>query len=158
RVEIRRTALEGVVSVMNCETGSLYQVDQKNQELYFDVVLSDKDEVVKKIRLKFGEGIAGWVAQKRQAVVIPDCAKDPRFSGKVDKAAKFVTRNMICAPMIVNGELVGVLQAINRRSNTFSRSDLVVFMDLANQVAIALKNAMLFEDLKRIFQESVTAL
>jgi len=156
--DIREEAVKAVSELMDCERGSLYQYDAATSELFFDVVLGDNAAGIREIRLKMGEGVAGWVAENRQGVLIPDCGKDGRFTQKMDQKSKFKTRNMLCAPLVFRGELIGVLQAINRKAGTFSESDLLLFTDLANQVAIALKNAILYSDLRRTFYESVTAL
>lgn len=156
--KIREQAVKAVADLMACERGSLYQYDAAHRELFFDVVLGDNAAGIREIRLKMGEGVAGWVAENRQGVLIPDCRKDPRFTQKMDQKSKFQTRNMLCAPLVFRGELLGVLQAINRKAGTFSENDLVLFTDLANQVAIALKNAILYSELRKTFHESVTAL
>ena len=158
RIEVRESALKAVIKLMECETGSLYQIDKEKNELYFDVALNDQNKVVKKIRLKMGEGVAGWVAKHKKSVLISDCSKDKRFSKKVDQASHYLTRNMVCAPLIFKKEVLGVLQAINRKEQTFTPNDLTQFEDLANQVAIALKNSLLFEELSKTFYESVAVL
>ena len=63
-----------------------------------------------------GEGIAGWVALNRQPLLVPDCYADERFNPDFDKQSGFVTRSMLCVPMLKDEKLVGVIQVINKKN------------------------------------------
>ena len=62
-IEVRKRAMQAAISLMDCEVGSLLLFDKKKDELFFEVALGDKGEAVKEVRLKIGEGVAGWVAE-----------------------------------------------------------------------------------------------
>lgn len=156
--EVQRRAMEAATELMKAETGSLLLVDEKSNELYFEVALGEKGAKVKEIRLRMGEGIAGWVAEHGEPLIIDDVEKDPRFSKRADEKSRFVTRNMICVPVRIKEKTIGVLQAINRLEGLFGREDLELFQMLANQVAIAIDNARLMEDLRQTFYETAEAL
>lgn len=156
--EVQKRAMESATELMKAEVGSLLLVDEKSNELYFEVALGEKGAKVKEIRLKMGEGIAGWVAQNGEPLVIDDVTKDPRFSGKADEKSKFATKNMICVPVMIKEKIIGVLQAINKLEGIFSSKDLELFQMLANQVAIAIDNARLMEDLRQTFYDTAEAL
>ena len=156
--EVQKSAMESATELMKAEVGSLLLVDEKSNDLYFEVALGEKGAKVKEIRLKMGEGIAGWVAQNGEPLVIDDVTKDPRFSGKADEKSKFATKNMICVPVMIKEKIIGVLQAINKLEGMFSSKDLELFQMLANQVAIAIENARLMEDLRQTFYETAEAL
>ncbi|TAN60212.1 GAF domain-containing protein, partial [bacterium] len=156
---VRLRAMQAITRLMLAETGSLLMVDEKAGELFFEVALGDAGDTIKEIRLKIGEGIAGWVAKYGQHALVPDVLKDKRFQGKVDKKSKFRTRNMICVPVIIKGKVIGVLQAINRRhGGTFTKKDLKLFQLFSNQVAIALDNARLYEEIRETFYATSGAL
>jgi len=70
---VRKMAMEAITRLMNAEVGSLLLVDDENKELYFEVALGDKGERVKEIRLKIGEGIAGWVAEHGKPSIASGC-------------------------------------------------------------------------------------
>jgi len=74
--KVRTFAMKAITRLLECEVGSLLMVDHEKNELYFEVALGEKGDVVKEIRLKMGEGIAGWVAEKREPLLIPDTSKD----------------------------------------------------------------------------------
>lgn len=156
--EVQRRAMESATELMKAETGSLLLVDEEKNELYFEVALGEKGAQVKEIRLKIGEGIAGWVAEHGEPLIIGDVQNDPRFAKKADKKSSFVTRNMICVPVKIKEKTIGVLQAINRLEGVFGQGDLELFQMLANQVAIAIDNARLMEDLRQTFYETAEAL
>lgn len=156
---VRRRAMEAITRLMRVETGSLLLVDEKNDELYFEVALGAKGKKLKEMRLAVGEGIAGWVAKHGRPLIIPDVSRDKRFQGKADEHSKFQTRNMICVPVRIKGKIIGVLQAINRTGEeTFDREDLRLFQLFSNQVAIALDNARLYEEIKETFYATSEAL
>lgn len=157
--EIRRRAMDAVTRLMDAETGSLLLIDHERGELFFEVALGKKGRVVSEMRLKIGEGIAGWVAKTGKPVISNDVEKDPRHLKRVDARSRFRTRNMICTPVRVKGKVIGVLQAINKkRGGIFTKWDLNEFNTLANQVAIAIENANLYRELKDTFISTAGAL
>ena len=148
--EVQKRAMESATELMKAEVGSLLLVDEKRNELYFEVALGEKGAKVKEIRLKMGEGIAGWVAQNGEPLVIDDVTKDPRFSGKADEKSKFATKNMICVPVMIKEKIIGVLQAINKLEGMFSSKDLELFQMLANQEMDWLKLSAILHDIGKI--------
>jgi sigma-B regulation protein RsbU (phosphoserine phosphatase) len=138
--------MESCKEVTNAEASSLLIYDEKENNLYFAVALGEKGEAVKKIACKLGEGIAGWVAENRQPLLVPDCYEDPRFNPEYDKKSGFRTRSMLCVPMLKDEKLVGVIQVINKKSGkVFTDRDLNLFQILASQCGISIENARLTE-------------
>ena len=157
--EVRRRAMEAATQLMKAEVGSLLLIDEEKQQLYFEVALGDKEETVKKITLSMGEGIAGWVAQNGKALIVNAPGKDPRFFRGVDERTEFKTRNIMCVPVKVKEKVIGVLEAINKkRGEKFDRGDLSLFVSLADQVAIALDNARLYQELEEMFFQTAESL
>jgi HD-GYP domain-containing protein (c-di-GMP phosphodiesterase class II) len=158
QAEVRKRAIEAATALMGAETGSLLLLDEGYGELYFDVALGEKGEGVRKIRLKVGQGIAGYVAQTGEPVVINDVQNDPRFAREADEKTGFVTRNMVCVPVKAHGKLLGVLQAINKLDGgLFNATDREDFVSLANQVGIAIENANLYEEISRLLEGFISA-
>jgi putative nucleotidyltransferase with HDIG domain len=157
--EIRKRAMEAATSLLDAEVGSLLLVDKKTNELFFEVALGTQGEQLKQMRLRMGEGIAGWVAANDQAALVNDVANDPRYYKKAQHITQFVTRNMICVPVRSRGKVIGVLQAINKKDmGLFTEQDLDDFWTLANQVAVALENANLYAELQETFLNTAEAL
>ena len=156
---VRKKAVEAITRLLDCEVGSLLLLDEEAQELYFEVALGEKGDKVKKIRLKVGEGIAGWVAKNNEAVLIDDVKEDPRHFFGADEKSSFETRSMVCAPMVLQKKVIGVLQAINKlEQRKFTAEDLELLKSLSHQVAIAVDNARLHEELRETFYQTAEAL
>lgn len=156
---VRKRTMEAITKLMMAETGSLLLVDEERKELYFEVALGEKGKVLKEVRLGMGEGIAGWVAKHGKSVIIRDVTKDRRFEQRFDEKSKFKTRNMVCVPVRIKGRIIGVIQAINRLGGgSFTGEDLLLFELFSNQVAIALDNARLYEEIKETFYATSGAL
>ncbi len=145
--ELLATIMRLASRVVGAERASLYLLDEKTQELYFDVALGlPKD--VQKIRLKLGEGLAGTCAQDRTSIIMNDVASDNRHAGKVDAKSGFVTNSLLTCPMIIKGKSIGVVQAINKIEGEFTETDKNNFEAFASQAAIAIENSRLFSSVR----------
>lgn len=149
----RKQLLEKIMSVtasaLRAGGSSIILLDPNSGELYFEVATGKKNEQIKEIRLKPGEGIAGWVATHGQSVLIPNAEKDARWSSTVSDRSSISTKNMICVPVQSNGALLGVLQVINKQgSRSFTKRDMDLLEQMSAPVAMALENMMLYEALE----------
>jgi GAF domain-containing protein/HAMP domain-containing protein len=98
-------------------------------------------------RLKVGqEGITGWVAATGEPLLVPDVSQDPRYVWMRDSK----TRSELAVPIKTKGEVIGVLDVQSKRLDAFDESDLVVLQSLANQAAIAIENARLYEQAQQL--------
>ena len=132
--------------LLDTEAASLLLYDKNESVLYFHTISGGKGASLKSKPLKLGEGIGGWVAMKKESLIINDCYSDLRFNKDFDTSTGFKTRNMICVPMINKHELVGIIQAINKKSGgKFNTEDLHLFEALGAQCAVAIENARLNE-------------
>lgn len=98
------------------------------------------------IRLKPGQGIAGWVAAHAQPVIVNDVYDDKRFYPKSDRISGFHTHSMLCVPLKVEQRVIGVLQAINKMTGHFTEHDLRLLLAISGPVAAAIENASLHAD------------
>jgi signal transduction histidine kinase/PAS domain-containing protein len=101
------------------------------------------------LRLRSGQGIAGWVALKGQSVVITNAPDDPRFFPGIDEQTGFHTTSLIAVPLRVRDTVVGVLEVVNKQHGDFDTDDLALIETLVASVAIATDNARLVEALWR---------
>ena len=147
--QLLKVVLQLAAQVVEAETGSLLLLDEKTNELVFDIALGEAGKELKTIRLKMGEGIAGWVAQENKPLIVNDPSKDPRWTKKGDQKTKFVTRSILCVPMNYQKKLMGVVQAINRKGEKgFSEDDRELLEAFASQTAVAIQNARLFSSVR----------
>jgi HD-GYP domain-containing protein (c-di-GMP phosphodiesterase class II) len=157
-VEIRKRAIAAATVLMDADAGSLLLLDEAAGELYFEVAHGEKGDAVRQIRLKVGQGIAGYVAQTGEPVIVNDVQHDPRFFRSADHKSGFVTKNMVCVPVKARGKLLGVLQAINRKDGgQFDQQDLQNFIALGHQVGIAIENANLYQEIRHLFEGFISA-
>lgn len=104
------------------------------------------------VKLKIGEGIAGWVAQNRKSVMVEDAQSEPRFSKQADKQRGLTTRTLICVPLVYREDLLGVLSVLNSRNKPFfDKEDLAILESFADLSAVAIIRSRLLEH--RIEQE-----
>lgn len=145
--ELLTTIMRLASRVVGAERASLYLLDEKAQELYFDVALGLPEDV-QKMRFKLGEGVAGTCAKEGRSIIINDVASDPRHSKKADSRSGFITRSLLTCPMIIKGKAIGVVQAINKLDGEFADTDKNNFEAFASQAAIAIENSRLFSTVK----------
>lgn len=148
--EVLQAVMELATQVVRAEASSLLMLDENANELYFNIALGEAGEKVKQLRIKVGEGIAGWVAQEKLPLIVNDVSKDSRFTGRVDKSTEFRTKSILAVPLLLKGKVLGVVEAINKENNgEFIPADQEAFEIFASQSAIAIENARLFSVLKR---------
>ncbi len=124
--------------------------DADTGELYFTVARGKRGERAKEIWLGRGEGLAGWVAEHGEAVIVNDAQRDPRYSPKVDEVAGFTTRAMACAPIGMKGRTIGVVQVLNGPDGgDFAPGDLTLLKAIAAQAGVAIENARLYGEVER---------
>ena len=157
---VRELAMKATCKLLHSEGATLYLVDAETNELYFETIVgSVASEQLKQIRLKIDESsVAGTVAKTRESLLVNDTSTEKRHNKNADRKNREATRNMACVPVESRGRLLGVLQALNKIGGGFVKADLKLLETLSHQVAIAVENAMLYENLRTQFQETVMAM
>jgi len=151
--------MKATTKVMNCESSSVIMVDDRSQELYFIVGIGEKGEKIKEIRLKKGQGIAGWVAETGNSAIVPDTSKDKRFFKDADHHTDYDTRSLIAVPLRSKGKVIGVLEVLNRKGEIlFNEDDLYLLEAIAQQASNAIENAKLYERIKFLYKSTVEVL
>ncbi len=136
--------LEGVARVIRVEAGSVLRF--VDGELAFMVALGEKAEHVKPFRLKRGQGIAGWVAETGENLIVHDVHKDSRYYPGVEKATGFVTKSILAVPMKSGDEIIGVIELINKVGGRFTKKDLELIEAISSFAAVALEHARLYSE------------
>ncbi len=149
--EVLNIVMEKIKDMLRPKNWSLLLVDEKTNDLNFEIVVGEGAERIKDIRLKMGEGIAGWVAKEGTPLLVPDAQKDPRFAKKVDDASRFITKSVICVPLISKGKILGVIELINKvEEGQFKYEDLIILRTIADYTAIAIENAKYFQKVEEL--------
>ncbi len=134
--------LQAALDSIQAEDGSLLLVDEETKELSFVVVHGQVRSRLVGHRIPLGVGIAGWVAQHAESLIIGNAQNDPRFSPQIDQAYQFKTRSMICVPILFNKRVLGVIQALNKSNRKeFVSTDMVMLNVVAQLAAAAIARA-----------------
>jgi diguanylate cyclase (GGDEF)-like protein len=147
---ILQTIMEKMAEYFRPDTWSLLMVDEEKEELYFAIAVGDAAEALKTVRLKLGEGIAGWVAQHGESLLVPDVYTDPRFAKRIDEMTKWQTRSIICIPLKSKHRVLGVIQLINVDMQHFGSNEMLLLQALADYAAIAIDNARAVEKIQEL--------
>jgi len=152
--QVLRTIMEKINEVLRPDTWSLLLMDVDKGELYFQIATGKGAEALKDVRIKLGQGLAGWVAQTGEVVVVPDTSKDSRFFAQVDARTKMETRSIVAVPVRFRDHCLGVIELINCVGpEGFSPRDLALLEALADYAAIAIENA---RHVQRIHELTIT--
>ncbi len=141
--------------VVEADRCSLFVLDRERNELWSKVAQGSKNE----IRLPVGSGIAGQVAHTGEVINLADAYTDERFNRSFDTLSGYRTQSILCVPMRdANGEVTGVIQALNKLSGKpFDSEDEELLLALGAQAAGAIENALLHEEINRLFEGFVSA-
>jgi Nif-specific regulatory protein len=141
--------IETATRMMQARASSLLLLDQKTRRLYFKVATGEKRDQVRQYEIGLGQGIAGFVAEKGEPLLIADVRKDPRWYKKISESIGFETRSIACVPMKVNGEVLGVVEIIDKEDGSPIQIDdmklLTVFAEVAS---MAILNARKIDQVK----------
>src|SRR5208282_1052257 len=152
--QVLRTIMEKINEVLRPDTWSLLLMDPDKRELYFQIATGKGADALKDVRIKVGQGLAGWVAETGEVVVVPDTTKDSRFFAQVDERTKMETRSIVAVPVRFREQCLGVIELINCfGENGFSARDLALLEALADYAAIAIENA---RHVQRIHELTIT--
>lgn len=141
--------LASAVRVMDATAGSLILLDRATNELVFEVIEGGGGAALEKTRMPADKGIAGWVATHGEPLIVDDVNRDERYYRNIAEDHAFTTDSILCVPMITRGQVIGVLQLLNKRGGMrFSLADQELLSALAAQSAIAIENARLYQSLR----------
>ncbi len=159
------TVLTDIISlaerVIEAEAGSLLLVNRETGRLEFRVAHGGGGEAVKSFSVGLDEGIAGWVARNRHGLIVADAQRDRRLRRDIGERTGFVTRSLLCVPMVSRGRLIGVIELLNkagRADGRFNPDDLELLEGLAAQAAVALENAGLYRRVQGLYMSTIQSL
>ncbi|MCL4295629.1 MAG: GAF domain-containing sensor histidine kinase [Anaerolineae bacterium] len=143
--EVLTRIMQQVEGMLNVEAGSLLLTDPASGELVFQIALGDKADEVKPFRIPRGQGIAGEVALTGNPLMIANVDEDKRHFKVLDQTTNFLTRNILCVPLVLYDQIIGVLEVMNKREGNFTQTDLELLSSIASYAAIAIQNARLHQ-------------
>jgi signal transduction histidine kinase len=136
--------MSAVTEILDTEAASIMLLDPVTGELRFEIASNINPATMKELIIPIEGSIAGWIVTHGESRVIEDVASEPEHFGKVDTAIQFKTRNLLGVPLRTHKKVIGVLQAVNKRSGKFTEHDISTLTMLASQAGIAIENARMF--------------
>ncbi|CAF3351916.1 unnamed protein product [Rotaria sp. Silwood1] len=167
--------------LVNADRASLFMVDSRTKELYariFDIgreendvldssFVNDQNGRVHKqsssdehacIHFPMDKGIAGYVATTGKTLNIVDAYSDERFNRDIDQKTGYKTKTLLCMPIMIQGNVIGVVQMVNKKNGPFTKSDEESFETFAVYCGLALHHASLYDRIRRSEQKCKVAL
>ena len=141
------TTITGIVTTeLLCEECSVLLYDGENNEFEFFTAFGETGMNLVSVRFPADKGIAGRALRERKTQVVNVVQNDPDFYGNIDEDHEFRTKSIIAAPLFAGEEPVGVLNAINKiETKFFNKEDDQILSAIADEIALAVKHARLFE-------------
>jgi diguanylate cyclase (GGDEF)-like protein len=149
--EVMHVILAKVSELLKPRNWSLLLKDEKTGELFFQTAVGAGSEKLLGLRIRPGEGIAGWVAEHNAPLLVANVHKDPRFASRYDKAMRVQTQSILCVPLAFKGRMLGVIELVNGQGEgAFTEEDLRILGTVAEFSAIAIENARNFHKVEEL--------
>jgi len=150
--EVLRGIMRIIADQFQPRDWSLLLVDEESEELYFAIVVGEASDKLKDVRLRIGEGIAGWVAQTGKPLVTENAYQDARFAKWVDQKTGFETQSIVCLPLISKGRTLGVIELLNLPRGHLTAPDLEFLVALENARFVKrIKDLSIVDDVTGLF-------
>ncbi|MBI2940294.1 MAG: GAF domain-containing protein [Chloroflexi bacterium] len=155
--DLLKLIVEKTSELLDAERSTLYLVDPETGELWSKVIQASE---IREIRLRIGgPGVAAHVAATGETINLRDAYEDARFNRAVDRETGWRTRSMLVMPMRNHpGEIIGVVQVMNKRSGVFTREDEEFLASLAASAAVAVENANLYGEQRKFLYSFIEAM
>jgi signal transduction histidine kinase len=137
--------VHAAADLSDAEAASILLYDEDHQQLQFEAATNLEEPMMRGLVVPVNNSLAGWIVMNRQPVIIDDTEQDPRHFEHISKVTNISTRSLLGVPLITKDKVVGVLEAINKRSGNFDKNDENIMTALGAQVAVAIENARLFQ-------------
>ena len=138
--------VEAATELTGTAEASILLLDPATGELRFEAASNLTGSAMAAIPVPMEGSLAGWVATHGEPELVEDAQNDSRWFANVDKTIRFTTRNLLAVPMKAHNQVIGVVEAINKRDDQpWTADDVNTLLALANQAAIAIQNARLFQ-------------
>lgn len=152
--------MEHLGRVFEPENWSFLLRNQKTGNLQFVYVTGEGAEKIRGMELVKGQGVAGWVAENAQCLIVADARRDPRFTPVIDQVSGFVTRSIIAVPLVSRSRVYGVIEIVNKVDQTpFTELELHTLKAIADFAAIAIERVYYMRAMKKLaLTDSLTGL
>ena len=150
--QIPRLLLQRTAEIVEAECGSLALIDRVRNGVVFQLAYDNTGKELKALKdflMPLGSGIIGMVAQTGLPLIVNDVKNHPAWSPLADQLTGFDTKKLIAVPLIAEGEILGVMELLNKKEGDFENNDLQLLSLVAASAAGAIQNARQFTALKQ---------
>lgn len=139
-----QTVINEATELTDSELASILEYDEDAEELRFLAMHWFQRDLLRPVGVPLDGSAAGWVYRRGQPLIIQDVRADQRHFKVVDRVTKHVTHSLVAVPLMVRGEVIGVLEALNKKDNAhYTEEDLTILETLAALAAQAIQNVSL---------------
>jgi len=149
---ILRTIIDHMERIIEADLWTLLMVDDQKQELYYAIASGCEEAALRDLRVKVGEGVAGWVVENGETLIVPETEKDPRLNGPGAPESPKI-KSVIALPLRGRKGTHGAIEIFNPHANQLTDYTIAFLHILADHAAIAIENA---RDVSRIQQLTIT--
>jgi GAF domain-containing protein len=127
--------LEEVNQRLGTEAISIFVLDERHDELVLKYAAGPVRRAILGLRIPSQQGVVGWVVKFNDPLIVPAPGLDQRFFSGIDQQTGFVTRSILCVPVVRNDRSVGAIEVLNKTTGSFTDDDLVFLRELATSLA-----------------------
>jgi signal transduction protein with GAF and PtsI domain len=147
RTHLLEMVVTTATQVISAHSGSLFLIDEKAQDLVFEVAIGPAAQEVKKFRVPLGHGIAGMVALSGQPMAIADTAEAEHFAIDIASSVNYIPKSILCVPLFYDDEVIGAIELLDKiGKNAFSPQDIETLGAFANIAAVAIAQSQAYQD------------
>jgi PAS domain S-box-containing protein len=146
-------AVSQVQRLFNAAGAALLETDPQTGELCYASALIGEEPIEIPLRLKPGEGLAGWALENRQPVLVEDAQQDPRHSERVNQHIQIERHALMAVPLLTQDRDTGVIEVVSSAAEVYTHDELNTLQAIATTLAVALENAQLYAEQKQLLHE-----
>lgn len=143
--EVYRLVVQKLSEYFKVDAGSLLLIDEATGDLEFVMTVEGGATKLAGVRVPMGQGVVGHVIQTQQWEIVDDAQHDARFYGKVSEDIGYITRTILCVPMVAKGRTIGAIELLNKLNGHFTENEAARLMRMAAFIGVAIQNARLFQ-------------
>ena len=143
------TVMSRVREVLQCEAGSVMLFDEARDSLVFYAASGAGAREVKGLTIPKGKGIAGWVFEHKEPIIVNEAETDARFYPEIDKTTHIKTYSLICVPLKRKNKMLGVIEGINKSGGHFTDLDLDLLIAISQLAGISIENSLIHQKLEQ---------
>jgi GAF domain-containing protein len=147
RTHLLEMVVTTAAQVISARAGSLFLIDEKAQDLVFEVAIGPAAQKVKKFRVPLGHGIAGLVALAGQPMAISDTTQAEHFAADIANSVNYIPKSILCVPLFYDDRVIGAIELLDKiGKDSFSSQDMETLGSFAQIAAVAIAQSQAYQD------------